>query len=352
VLRSLKANKPGKDARTDETLRLTTGIDIEVRSASFRRVRGMTSVAVLADEACFWRSDESANPDTEIIRAIRPSLLTTRGPLVVISSPYARRGEVYTTYERNFGPQGDPLILVAQGTSRDFNPTLPEEDIDRELEKDPESAKAEYLGQFRTDVEAFVTKEAVEACVSVNVFERPSERRNNYIGFVDPSGGSQDAMTLAIAHTEGKTQMLDLIREYRPRFSPEQVTEDFAKVLREYRCTSVYGDKYGGEWPREQFRKNAVNYEVSDRSKSQIYVDVLPLINSGAVDLIDNRRLVAQLVGLERRVARGGRDSIDHAPGMHDDIANAAAGALVFSYKQPGVSNFNRKIEYPDLGVI
>jgi hypothetical protein len=52
-------------------------------------------------------------------------------------------------------------------------------------------------------------------------------------------------------------------------------------------------------------------------------------LNSRRAELLDLPRLVAQLVGLERRTARGGRDSIDHAPGAHDDVANAAAGALV-----------------------
>ena len=33
-----------------------------------------------------------------------------------------------------------------------------------------------------------------------------------------------------------------------------------------------------------------------------------------------------QLIGLERRTARGGRDSIDHGPGGHDDVCNAVAG--------------------------
>jgi hypothetical protein len=41
--------------------------------------------------------------------------------------------------------------------------------------------------------------------------------------------------------------------------------------------------------------------------------------------------LISQLHGLERRTARGGRDSIDHAPGAHDDVANAVAGALVIA---------------------
>jgi hypothetical protein len=75
-----------------------------------------------------------------------------------------------------------------------------------------------------------------------------------------------------------------------------------------------------------------------------------PLINSGAVDLLEHDRLVMQLTSLERRTARGGRDSIDHAPGAHDDIANAAVGALVIAYKEPGVSNFRNVIIFPKVG--
>ncbi len=156
---------------------------------------------------------------------------------------------------------------------------------------------------------------------------------------------------MAIAHTEGKTQILDLIRERKPPFSPEQVTEEFAKIIRSYRCSKVYGDRYGGEWPREQFRKHGVNYEPSEKTKSDLYRDLLPLINSGAVDLLEHDRLVTQLTSLERRTARGGKDSIDHAPGAHDDIANAVAGALVTAYKEPGVANFRNVIIFPKVGV-
>jgi hypothetical protein len=46
------------------------------------------------------------------------------------------------------------------------------------------------------------------------------------------------------------------------------------------------------------------------------------------VDLLEDARLLAQIVGLERRTARGGRDSVDHAPGAHDDVANAVAGVV------------------------
>ena len=63
-------------SRTAETLLLTTGITLEVRSASFRRIRGSTCVAVLADECAFWLSDTGVNPDHEILGAARPALAT------------------------------------------------------------------------------------------------------------------------------------------------------------------------------------------------------------------------------------------------------------------------------------
>ena len=157
-----------------------------------------------------------------------------------------------------------------------------------------------------------------------------------YRGFTDPSGGSGgDSFTLAIAHAEvrggARVAVLDVVREQRPPFSPEATVAEFARVLRAYRVTTVAGDRYAGEWPGEQFRKHGVAYEPSERTKSELYAELLPLLNSGRVELLDHPRLLAQLASLERRTARGGRDSIDHAPGGHDDLANAAAGALVLS---------------------
>ncbi len=140
MLKQLIAN------RTADALELTNQISIEVRASNFRRLRGPTYVAVLADEAAFWLSDESSNPDTEILNAVRPGLATTGGPLLVASSPYARRGELWNSHRRHYGPQGDPLILVAQGASRDFNPSLPQRVVDRAFERDPAAAAAEYLG--------------------------------------------------------------------------------------------------------------------------------------------------------------------------------------------------------------
>jgi hypothetical protein len=319
--------------RNADTLSLNNGIDLEVRAASFRRLRGPTYVCCIADECAFWYGTDadSANPDTEILNAVRPGLATTGGPLVMISSPYARRGELWDAYRRHCGPAGDPLILVARGASRDFNPSLPQSVVDRAMERDPAAAAAEYLAEFRRDIEAFVAREAVLACVAPGLYERPPQHNLRYAAFVDPSGGSSDSFSLAIAHRDRAVDqvVLDCVREAKPPFSPESVVDEFARVLTPYAVTRVQGDRHGGEFPRELFRRHHIAYEPASRPKSDLYKELLPLINSGRCQLLDHQKLISQLAGLERRTARSGRDSIDHGPGAHDDLANACAGALL-----------------------
>ena len=317
------------EGMTSDTIRLTTRVDVETRAASFRTVRGDTMVAAIGDEAAFWSGETSVNPDVEILNAVRPALLTTGGMLAIISSPYGRKGELWQTYRQHYGAGGDPQILVAQGASRRFNPGLSEKSIQRQFERDPVSAAAEYGGQFRSDIETFLGREAIEACTISGRLELPPQSRVRYIAFTDPSGGSADSFTLAIAHTEGQTAVLDLVREVRPPFSPDAVVAEFAATLKAYGLTRVMGDRYAGEWPRERFHVHGIRYEPSAKSKSDIYQELLPRINAGRVELLDLPRLANQLASLERRTARGGKDSIDHPPRAHDDLANAAAGAIV-----------------------
>jgi hypothetical protein len=133
---------------------------------------------------------------------------------------------------------------------------------------------------------------------------------------------------------EGKTVFLDCLREMRPPFAPSAVVENFVQVLRAYQCWTVRGDRWAGEWVREPLLTHGVSYELSELSKSEIYQAFMPMMNSGTVALLDNDRLERQLVALERKVSRGGRDSIDHPPGGHDDLANVAAGACLIALER------------------
>jgi hypothetical protein len=321
-------------AETAESLTLTNGVVIEVQTASYRSVRGYTLVAALCDEVAFFRDEASANPDEEILNALRPALGTLGGPLLVASSPYAKRGALYTLFRDHWGKDGSE-VLVWRGSTAEMNPGFPARIIAKAFEDDPARAGAEYSALFRNDVAAYVTREVVDGCTVPGRYELPPLSGCRYVAFVDPSGGSSDSMTLAIAHADTRDRtlaVLDAVREVKPPFSPDSVVQEFAGLLKTYGIARVTGDRFGGEWCREPFRKQNIAYDLSDRPKSDIYRDTLPMLNSGKAELLDLRPLASQLCGLERRTARGGKDSIDHAPGgAHDDVANSAAGALLLA---------------------
>jgi hypothetical protein len=89
----------------------------------------------------------------------------------------------------------------------------------------------------------------------------------------------------------------------------------------------VTGDRYAGEFPRELFRRHGIAYDLAKQTKSELFRDLLPLLNSGRIVLPRNDRLQGQIVGLERRTSAVGRNTISHPDRGHDDVANAVAGA-------------------------
>jgi hypothetical protein len=94
---------------------------------------------------------------------------------------------------------------------------------------------------------------------------------------------------LAIAHRDGDQYVLDLVRGTRHKFDPQQVTAEYAQLVKAYGVGVVTGDAYASEWVKTAWRELRV---------------------------------------LERQAHRGGRESIDHPRGQHDDYANAVCGVL------------------------
>jgi hypothetical protein len=226
-----------------------------------------------------------------------------------------------------------------------MNPTLNAEVVAEAYENDPARAAAEFGGEFRDDIAAFVTREAVEACIVVDRFKLPMISTNRYYAYTDPSGGSADSWTLAISHAEKDgTTVLDLVRETRPPFSPQAVVEDYAAVLKTYGIHRVTGDRYAGEFPRELFRNLGISYDLSERSASDAYRDFLPKVNNRKVELLDLPRLTKQFCDLERKTSRNGKDSISHPPGGHDDLANSATGALLMAATVRGPTRIHASV--------
>lgn len=319
------------ERETTEGLDLTTGVNIEIATASYKSTRGYTVVAALLDEIAFWGLDGEKDPG-EIVNALQPGMATIpNSMLLALSSPFSKQGPLYEAHRNYFGTD-DPEVLVWQADTRTMNPTVPERIIQRAYDLDPSSAAAEFGAAFRSDLEQYIARETIDRCTREEPVELPPVRRTKYFAFTDPAGGSgQDAMTLAISHREGERVVIDAIREIAPPFSPAAAVEDFAAVLKEYGIRRVTGDRFGGEFCREPFRKNGIEYDLADRPRSDLYRDTLPLLNAGQLELPPVEKMARQFSNLQRRKGRNGKEVIDHpqSSNSHEDLANSVAGAAV-----------------------
>src|SRR4051794_32142465 len=134
-----------KGDATSESVEVGEHVTIEIHTASYRGVRGYTLAAVLIDEVAFLRSEEaSANPDEEILAAVRPGLASIPGSMLLLgSSPYAKRGALYAAYRKHWAQDGS-RVLVWKGGTTEMNPRIDRRFIEEAREADPARASSEY----------------------------------------------------------------------------------------------------------------------------------------------------------------------------------------------------------------
>ena len=299
--------------RTRWGLDLTTGVSVEVPTASYGSIRGRTYALVVADELAFWQREDGSNPASEVLTAVRPGLATLDGQLLVISTPFAKSGPLWDACDRYFG-QDDDRVLVWRAPSRVMNPTIPERVVLDALERDEASARAEWLAEFRDDLSTFVSSERLRACVIPGrTGDLDTLHGADHLVAVDPAtGAGQDSMTACVVHVEETEDgrlvvVVDALREWRPSFDPEAVTRECAVLCRAYDTDRVHGDRFAGGWTDAAFRRSGITYEPMPFSKSQAYVDFLRLVNARQVELPDSPRLLQQATGLQRRTGAQGR---------------------------------------------
>jgi len=310
---------------------LRNGVEIVVATNSYRSVRGRRIICVIFDEVAFWRSEDSANPDIEVAGAVAPGLARTPGSmLILISTAHKRSGLLYEKWKKYYG-RNDDDVLVVRGTTLQFNPLFDAKTIERQIAEDPQLYNAEYNSIWRDDLSTFIGRELLDAAVDRGVIVRPPQQRIRYESFLDPSGGANDSFTAAIAHNEDGAVVLDCLIEIKAPFNPDNATADIARTLKSYSIHKTTADRYAAQWVVAAFARYDIILAHSERDRSQIYLDCLPLFSSGRARLIDNPRLVAQFAALERRTFSTGKDRVDHGRAGHDDACNSAAGALVLA---------------------
>jgi hypothetical protein len=259
-----------------QCLELRNGLEIRILTGDWRTVRGPSIVTAILDELCFFGLTEESKvrSDSELIRALRPALLTTRGKLIGISSKYSRKGWAYQQWLRQHGsnngvsPSFTPAwsTLVWDSPSKVMNPTLPQSEIDAAYLEDPAAARSEFGGEWRDDVSAYVDRALVESLVIKGRKELLPRSECAYVAFSDLSGGRHDEAALAIAHKEGRKVILDFLRAWRPPFNPYTTIREQTQELKRFGLLRVTGDNYSAEFVSEAFRANGIQYSRSEKN--------------------------------------------------------------------------------------
>jgi hypothetical protein len=315
---------------TANEIRLRNGVVIGTHANSFRSIRGRTLIAAVFDESSIWRDEASANPDLEVYRAVMPAL-GPNGMLIGISTPYRRVGLLYAKHRDCFGQDNDD-VLVVQGPTLTFNPIYDEADIARKRAADPQGAVAEWDAEFRSDLAAFLDDASIDAAIDRGrPLELSVQKDTVYYAFVDMSGGRHDACCIGIVHREGDRVIADVIRGRRG--NPAAAAIEFAELARQYSCRQITGDNYSAEWVATAFENAGCRYMRSRLTRSELYLEGLPLFTRGLVSMPDHAQLVRELRLLERRTARSGKDSVDHGVGGSDDHSNVLFGAMHLAVK-------------------
>ncbi|MCC7080746.1 MAG: hypothetical protein IT530_08755, partial [Burkholderiales bacterium] len=325
------------ESTTADTIRLCNGVEIVIGTSDKAAVRGRTVVAAILDELAFWGAEAD-----EVLRALRPGMASQpEAMLIQITTAYSQRGPAFDTFRRSFGTD-DPRALVVRATTRDLNPTISQAFIDEELSRDPQAARAEYLSEFRGDLEALFDVALLDAVTRVEPRELPHlvTTRDGavacYTAAVDVSGGRQDATAAAVAHVDERGRVVvDAVRRWASPHDPVEVAGEVAGFLAGYRLSVAVADQYGAELSRSIYAEAGVALLAAEASRSEAYLAALPLFTSGRIEIPDDAVLRRELLGLERRAGRSGRDAVDHRPGQHDDVANALALAAWSACRQP-----------------
>ncbi|WP_298373812.1 hypothetical protein [uncultured Bradyrhizobium sp.] len=324
---------------TQDGLELTTGVDIIVATSDFRLVRGRTVLLAIFNEVSFWMQEGSASPDVETFRAVMPAMATLgdQAMLIMISSAHRRSGLLYSRWEKFYGVDNPDTLVVHTKTSQ-LNPTISLSIIEAAMADDPQSAAAEYNSVWRDDLAGFCSRDDVLACVDQGVTVRPPQASVRYVGFLDASSGKADSTTLGVASRDGESGILHCALEIPSPHDPIVALSTIAATLKSYGCSDVWGDKYAIGFTEAELRRHGINLRHSPKTRSDLYRELLPMIRSRRVRMLDIDRAVVQFAALERRALPGGGERIDHpAHGdAKDDLSNAIAGALVMATAEEG----------------
>jgi hypothetical protein len=236
---------------------LTNGISLVCYPCSYKAVRGFSVVTAICDELAFWRHEETAaNPEEEVLAALRPAMATfPTAKLIKISTPFRKEGILWREYQQ----RAELDHLVWQLPSPEMNPTLQPSVLEQLRRRNEETFRREFLAEFTDQIAAWVVPEVLEPCIVRDRIELPRVENAAYVVAVDPAFKGND-FALAVLHkTADGPVVVDRVERWAgTKNAPlgyESVCGEIARIANEYGIREVIGDQYCAAVIKQYFDK-------------------------------------------------------------------------------------------------
>jgi hypothetical protein len=325
-------------SKRSDGIELTNGISIVCYPCSYIAVRGVSIVCCICDELAFWRHEvTAANPEEEVLSALRPAMATfSTAKMIKISTPYRKEGVLW----REFQQRAELDHLVWQLPSPEMNPTLQPSVLEQERRLDEENFRREFLAEFTDQIAAWVVPDVLDPCIVRGRTQLPRVEDASYVVAVDPALKHND-FALAVLHKTADGLVVDRVARWagtkKAPLGYEWVCGEIARIADEYGTREVWGDQYCAAVIRQYFDKLGIRYHeytFGAHTRSDLFGNLRHLLVQRKIELLDEPVLLRELRALEERSTPNGNIDIRPSHSQKDDVAVAVALAAFELTKQ------------------
>ena len=332
-----KKIRMGKERPTKSRLRLLNGSVIYCLPTGLtgHGIRGYTVDLLIADEAAFI-------PET-VWLAVSPMLATTKGTMILLSTPFGRGGYFYDCFS-------DTQFTSFHVTSEEC-PRIPVAFLENEKKRMTRLQYAqEYLGEFIDELRQFFPTDLIEKRMRVGV-SNPNPRLRNYAGCdIARLGGDENVIAIGTLYGDNIV-MKDLITSERER------TTDMAKRIieedRKWNFNRIFVDDggIGGAvvdilMTTTQTRRKTIGLNNARKSidregnrtkqllKEDMYTNLLRMMEQKKIELLIDDNLALSLKSVQYEYLDDGRIKIF---GNYTHIAEALV-RMAWAIKSKGLN--------------
>ena len=253
-----------------DTVHLDNGCAIAVYPCRPAALRSIRAPLIVLDEAAFFQSSEGYPRDHESFAAALPTTYSTKGKVLVLSSPERQEGLLWSMYRKHYGKPSPVLAWKAKrGAMRALDKETERRHRILELE-DLIRAASENEGEFRAGADSLFDPDRLDAVLRQDG-ERPPRAGVHYVCFLDVNLGKRDKNALAIGHLEGDRIILDLVRSWSSGVSRDEVTSESAGAMKAYGILEAWCDRVAGDWAATDYQRHSIKLRQEAAPKSDLY---------------------------------------------------------------------------------